>query len=115
MGSKQKQTQVERKSYFERRLKDRLSFLSEKGFESPKIDKDTIVRNLRSNIEAVSARLKAIAGYEKKTEELAKIKAEKAAPPQKEPEVAKEEKAKEAPAKEKGKKKKKTEKEGEAV
>ncbi len=83
MGSKQKQTQMERKAYFERRLKDRLSFLSEKGIESSKIKKDTIVKKLRANIKAINARLKTIAGYEKKTEELAKTKAEKAAAPRK--------------------------------
>jgi hypothetical protein len=115
MGSKQKQTQMERKAYSERELKDRLSFLSKKGIEPPKINKDTIVKKLRANIDAIKIRLKAIANNEKKTEELAKIKAEKAAAPQpKEPEVRKEKKEKvkekEAPAEKKEKKKKKTEK-----
>ena len=110
MGSNRKLAQMERKAYFERRLKDRLSFLSEKGIEAPKINKDTIFKNLRANIEAINARLKTIASYEEKTEELAKTKAEKAAP-QKDPEDSKEKKAKEAPVKDKEKKKKK----GEAV
>ena len=115
MGSKQKQTQTEQKAYFERRLKDRLSFLSEKGIEFPMTDKDTIVKKLRANIDAINARLKTIANYEKRTAELAKMKAEKTAVPLKEPEVSKEKKEKikekEAPAEKKEKKKKKTEKE----
>jgi hypothetical protein len=103
MGSNRKLAQMERKAYFERRLKDRLSFLSEKGVESPKIYK-----NLRANIEAINARLKTIASYEEKTEELAKTKVEKAAP-QKDTEDSKEKKAKEAPVEDKEKKKKKGE------
>jgi hypothetical protein len=50
--------------------------------------------------------LKTIAGYEEKTAELAKTKAEKAAS-QKDPENSKEKKAKEAPVEGKEKKKKK--------
>jgi hypothetical protein len=111
MGSNQKQTQMERKAYFERQLKDRLSVLSEKGIESPKINKDTIVKKLRANIVAINKRLKTIAGHEAKTEELAKTKAEKAAAPPKEPETRKEKKAKEAPVEVKEKKKKKEQKE----
>jgi hypothetical protein len=106
MGSNQKQTQMERKAHFERQLKDRLSFLSEKGVESPKIGKDTIVKKLKANIGAIDDRLKKIASYEEKTEELAKRKTEKAAAPQKDQEVSREKKAKETSAEGKGKKKK---------
>ena len=107
MGSNQKQVQMERKAYFERQLKDRLSFLSEKGIESPKIYKDTIFKNLRANIEAINTRLKAIDANEKKTEELARMKVEKAAAPRKDPEGIKEKKVKEAPVVGKEKQKKK--------
>ena len=106
MGSNRKLAQMERKAYFERQLKDRLSFLSEKGIESPKINKDTIFKKFRANIAAINARLKTIASYEERTEELAKTKAEKAAP-QKDPEDSKEKKAKAAPVEGKEKKKKK--------
>jgi hypothetical protein len=106
MGSNRKQAQMERKAYFERQLKDRMSFLSEKGIESPQINKDTILKKMRANIDALNARLKTIASYEEKTEELAKTKAEKTAS-QKDPEDSKEEKAKEAPVEGKEKKKKK--------
>jgi len=106
MVSKEKQKQMGQKENFERKLKDRLSILSEKGVDSSKIDKDTLVKKLRAEVRAMNARLRAIDRNEKKTEELAKIKAEKAAAPRKE---QKEPKAKEpavAPEKGKGKKKK---------
>jgi hypothetical protein len=107
MGINQKQTQIERKSHFERQLKDRLSSLSEKGMESPRILRDTIVKKLRADIGAINARLKTIASYEEKTKELAKAKAEKAEAPPKDRGVSKEKKAKEAPVEGKAKKNKK--------
>jgi hypothetical protein len=107
MGSKQKQTQTGRKAFFERRLEERLSFLSKKGIESPAISKDTLVKKLRADIRAINARLKAIADNEKRTEALAKMKAEKAAAPPKDKEGGKGKEPKEAPAEGKEKKKKK--------
>ena len=101
MGSKQKKTQLGRKEYFERKLKERLSFLSEKKTEPAEIEKDPRVKNLRANIRAVDARLKAIAKIEQRTAEMAKAKAEKAAAALKAKEAG-EEKEK----KEKGKEKK---------
>ncbi len=100
---------MERKAYYERRLTERLSFLSKKGIESPRINKDTILKKLRANIAAINARLKTMAGYEAKTEELAKKKADKAAVPQKDSEDGKAKKAKEPPVEAKAKKKKKVE------
>jgi len=106
MGSKQKQTQMDQKAYFEQGLEDRLSSLSKRGIESPRIDKDPLVKKLRAKIRAVNDRLKVIAAYEKRTAELAKIKAERAAAPPKGRERGKEKKAKEAPEEGKAKKKK---------
>jgi hypothetical protein len=40
MGSRKKEAQERQKAYFERRLEERLSFLSKKGIESPGIDND---------------------------------------------------------------------------
>jgi hypothetical protein len=57
MGSKHKQSRMEQKASFERRLEDRLSYLSKKGIESPKIDKDVLVKKLRADINAVKTRL----------------------------------------------------------
>ena len=107
MGSNRKPAQMERKAYFERQLKDRMSFLSEKGIESAKIKKDAILKKLRANIGAINTRLKAIDANEKKTEELAKMKVEKAAAPRKDPEGIKEKKVKKAPVVGKEKQKKK--------
>ncbi len=99
MGSKQKQAQIGQKESFERKLKNRLALLSEEGIESGKIDKDPLVKKLRANVAAMNNRLKAIDASEKKNEELAKMKLEKAAAPRKEPEEIKEKKVKETPVK----------------
>ena len=107
MGSNQKQTQMGQKADFERRLEVRLSFLSKKGIESPEIKKDTLVKKLRANIKSINSRLRTIAGIEKKTEELAKAKVEKAAAKLKEHEGGKSKQKKEAPPPEEVKEKKK--------
>lgn len=106
MGSKQKQTHIGRKVQFERKLEDRLSFLLKKGIESPMVNRDTLVKKLQAHIRAINARLEAIAANERKTEELAKIKAEKEATFAKARESVKEKKVKEVPAEGKVKKKK---------
>jgi hypothetical protein len=104
MGLKRKQILMRQKAYFEHQLQDRLSFLSGKGIQSSKADKDTLVRKFQANIRAVNKRLRLIADHEKRTEEMAKIKAERAAAPQKEREGGKGEKSKKAPEEGKGKK-----------
>jgi hypothetical protein len=106
MGSNQKETQNGQKARFERDLKNRMAAMSEAGVESREIEKDKFVKKLRASIKAINARLKAIDTSEKKTEELARIKAEKAAAPRKDPYAVKEKKVKEAPAPAKEKKKK---------
>jgi hypothetical protein len=106
MGSNQRQTQMEQKANFERELKDRLSILSEREIESREINKDTSVKRLRAKIRAINARLRTIDALEKKTEELATIKAERAAAPKPDPESTKKKEAEEAPVAGKEKKKK---------
>src|SRR5271157_3915837 len=114
MGSRKKEMQERQKAYFKRGLEKRLSFLAKKGIESPGIDKDTLVKKLRANIRAINDRLKAIAAHERRTEELAKMKAEKAAEktaPKAVPKDQAEKKgkpSKEAPLEGKEKKKKET-------
>ena len=109
MGSKNKEAQGRQKAYFERRLEERLSFLAKKGIESPEIEKNALVKKLRANIKAINGRLKTIANNEERTEELAKMKAEKAALPPlpKDKAAGKEKPSKEAPEEGKEKKKKK--------
>ena len=97
MGLKRKQMQMRQKAYFEQKLQNRLSLLSGRGIEAPKIDKDPLARKLQANIRAVNKRLRLIADNEKRTEEMAKIKAERAAAPPKEQEGGKVEKPKKAP------------------
>ena len=104
MGLMRKQMLMRQKTRFENTLNDRLSFLSGKGIKSPKAEKDTLVRKMQADIKAVNKRLRVIAGSEKRTEEMAKIKAERAAAPQKEQEGGKGEKPKKALEEGKGKK-----------
>ena len=84
MGSRRKQILMRQKASFEGKLRDRLSFLSEKGIKSPKADKDTLVRKWQAEIRAANKRLRLVADSEKRTEEMAKTKAERAAAPRKE-------------------------------
>ncbi|HPB70125.1 MAG: hypothetical protein M0P04_06565 [Syntrophales bacterium] len=107
MGSKQKRVQIGQKESFGRKLKARLALLSERGIKSHEIDKDPLVKNLRANIRAINVRMQAFEASEKKNEALAKMKADKAAPPQESPEGTKRKKVKEPPAEGKEKKKKK--------
>jgi hypothetical protein len=90
MGSKHRQAQDGRKASFERNLEDRLALLRSRGIESREADKDALVKKLRADIKAVNNRLRGIDANEKKTAELARMKAEKAAAPLKEPEAVKE-------------------------
>lgn len=109
MGLRRKQILLKQQAYFEKKIQDRQSFLSGKGVTSPRADKDTIVRKLQADLRAVKRNLRRIAENEKRMEEVAKMKAARAAAPQKEQEPAKGEKPKKAP--EGGKEKKiKTEK-----
>jgi hypothetical protein len=104
MGLRRKQMLMGQKAYFEHKLEERLSFLSGKAIKSPQADKDTLVRKLQADIRAVNRRLRLMAENEKRTEEMAKIKAEKAAAPKKEQEGGKGEKPKKASEEGKGKK-----------
>ena len=104
MSLKWKQSQIRQKEYFEQHLEKRLAFLSGKGVGADKVDKDPLVKKLKASLRAVNARLRQIAANEKRTEEMAKIKAEKAAAPRKEEAPAKAEKPKKAPEEGKAKK-----------
>lgn len=81
MGLKRKQARQRQKEFLEGRLKDRLAYLSGKGIASARVDKDPLIKKLRGDIRAVNNRLKVIADSEKRTEELSKAKAAKAAAP----------------------------------
>jgi hypothetical protein len=84
MVSKSSEARENQKEYWGSKLNQRLSFLTERGFEPGKIAKDVTVRKLRAKIRETASRLKSIASKEKKLEEMARIKAEKAAAPKQE-------------------------------
>jgi len=106
MESKKKQIQLRQKAHSEQELKDRLSFLAGKGIEPPKADKDPLVKKMKASIRAVNKRLRLMAAHDKRTEEMAKAKADKAAAALKEKEAGPAEKPKKAPEKPKEKKEK---------
>jgi carbamoylphosphate synthase small subunit len=84
MVSKSFESRENQKEYWGSKLDQRLSFLTEKGFEPGKIAKDITVRKLRAKLRETGSRLKTIASKEKKVKEMARIKAEKAAAPKEE-------------------------------
>ncbi len=104
MGIKRKHMVSDQKAFLGQRLQNRLTYLSGKGIKSPEADKDTIVRKFKARIKAVDKALRLMADNEKRMEEMAKKKAERAAAPQKEKEGGKVEKPKKAPEAAKGKK-----------
>ena len=81
MASKEKAARLDQKRHWDEKLDQRLSILTDKGVDPEKASKDTTVRKLRAKIRETDKRLKAIEGKEKKSEEMAKIKAEKLAAP----------------------------------
>ncbi len=84
MVSKSLEARENQKEYWGNKLNQRLSFLTEKGFEPGKIAKDVTVRKLRAKLREIGGRLKTITSKAKKVEEMARIKAEKAAAPKEE-------------------------------
>ena len=79
MESRKRQIQLRQKAQFEQKLKDRLAFLAGKGVEPGKTDKDPLVRKIKADIKAVNHRLRLLDANDKRTEALAKAKADKAA------------------------------------
>ena len=107
MGLKRKQMLMAQKAFFEQKLENRKSFLTEKKIEARQADKDTLVRKFQANIKAVNRRIKLIDNDAKITEDMKKSRAEKAAAaaaPEKKPAEAKAEKPKKAPVEGKEKK-----------
>lgn len=105
MGIMRKEIVTRQKAAFEQNLKDRLALLAGKGLKAPQTDRDPIVKNLKAEVRAVNRRLARIAAIDKRTEEMARTKAEKAAVPKKgKEEAGKAAKGKAAPAEGKAKK-----------
>ncbi len=113
MSLRRKEIVAAQKASFEQKLKGRLAKLAVKGIKDRKADRDPIVKNLKAEIKASTKRLARIAELDKRTEEMARIKAEKAAAPKK-GEETKAAKAKPAPKEGKPKKEKPEGAKGEA-
>ena len=109
MGSKQKPAQLEHKVQFEKQLAERLAYLNDQGMEPERINKDMLVKKLKAKVKAINVRLRAIDANDKRTEELAQIKAEKLAAPRTESKGKKKPEPVPAKSEEKKKKKKKAE------
>jgi hypothetical protein len=84
MPSKTRQTNLEQKTYWENRLSQRRSYLADQGVEKEGISKDSAVKMMRAKLRELGGRIAAIDALEKRTEELAAMKAEKLAAPKKE-------------------------------
>jgi hypothetical protein len=114
MSLRRKEIVLAQKASFEQRLKDRLAKLAEKGIKGRAADRDPIAKNLKAEVKASVKRLARIAELDERTEEMARIKAEKAAAPQKKEEEPKGAKGKPAPKEGKPKKEKPEGAKGEA-
>jgi len=114
MGINRKEIVSRQKAAFEQKLKDRLASLAGKGLKGRQTDRDPIVKNLKAEIRTVNRRLARIAELDKRTEEMARIKAEKAAAPKKPKDEAVKPEKKGAPAEGKAKKPKAEGAKGEA-
>ena len=109
MASKDKESRLGQMSDWEEQLNQRLALLAEKGVASGQIAKDTEVKKIRAKIRETRDRLKAIEEREKKLEDMAQAKAEKAAMPKiskKKKKSEEEENAEESKRQQKKKKKK---------
>jgi len=109
MGSKQRETVLGQKAYFEEKLKERRSLLVEKNVAPEERSKDSTLRKISAKVRKTNAKIKALDAIAARTQKLGKIRAEKLAAP---PETKKDKKSSEEPVKGKDKKKKKREVEG---
>ena len=102
---------MKQKAEWEGKLQKRLALLGAKGFDAQKIARDVGIKELKAKIKESEVRLRAIDAKEKRTAELAAIKAERLAQPKEEAPKAK--KQEEPPPEAKPKKKKKKEEDAE--
>lgn len=107
MASESRETRLKQKAEWEVKLQKRLAFLAEKGADEKKIARDVLVKEFKAKMKESRVRLRAIDATEKRTAELATIKAERLARPKEETSKAK--KVAELPPEAKPKKKKKKE------
>jgi hypothetical protein len=102
-----REPRLRQKAEWEVKLQKRLALLGAQGLDENKIARDVGVKELKAKIKESNVRLRAIDANEKRTAELATIKAERLAKPKDEAPKAK--KQEEPPPETKPKKKKKKE------
>ncbi|MHB8771525.1 MAG: hypothetical protein ACYC7J_11040 [Syntrophales bacterium] len=105
-----REARLKQKALWEQKLQKRLALLKGKGLDEKKIALDVDVKALKAKIKESDKRLRAIDATEKRTAELAAIKAERLAKPKEEAPKAK--KQEEPPPPEPKPKKKKKKEEG---
>lgn len=93
MASKSKNVRLEQLRVFEKKLALRLQQLDQKGISKEKVQKDPIVKSLKSKIRETNVRIAALEKFVQLNQKLAQAKAQKLA----EPEVKKEDKSEPAP------------------
>jgi hypothetical protein len=101
-----RETRLRQKTEWEVKLQKRQALLGEKGFDEQKIARDVGIKELKAKIKESEVRLRAIDTREKRTAELAAIKAERLAAPKEDAPKSKK-KEEEPPPETKPKKKKK--------
>ncbi len=106
MASKLRTAREAQKAFWEAELGRRIEFLNGRGFDDGRIERDPTVKKIKAKIRETAFRLSTIAAYEKKLEDMARLKEEKkAAPPKVKGKKAAEAMAEEPKAKKKEKKK----------
>ncbi len=103
-----REARLKQKALWEQKLQKRLALLNAKGLDDKKIALDVDVKALKAKLKESDRRLRAIDANEKRTTELAAIKAERLAQPKEEAPKAKKQ-AEPPPPEPKPKKKKKKE------
>jgi hypothetical protein len=110
MASKDKESRLAQMNYWEEQLKLRFAQLAEKDIAPEKAAKDSEIKKIRAKMRDTRDRLAVIVEKEKKVEEMAKAKAEKAAKPKVSKKKQKQQEEEAAESKRQKKKKKKKEK-----
>lgn len=81
MASKLRIVQETQKAHWEQKLNARLEVLKAGGVGDAEVQKDTMVRKIKSKIKDVASRIRAITAKEEKIKEMARVKEEKKAAP----------------------------------
>lgn len=110
MASESRETRLKQKATLEAKIQKRITILKEKGQDDKTIERDVLMKELKAKLKEIAACLRAIDANERRTAELAALKAERLAKPKEETAKAKKA-APEPPPETKAKKKKKKDEE----